>query len=168
MTVEHVDGHVSDAGEQFHDGRYFPVVVSTWLGEIDPQSISRFYAWTDTVLDRAERADTSFVLVLDALELRRPSGSIRRRFQQESNARIDRLERRQAGTVVATRNPVVLGVVSAISWMIRGGVRVTSAGSNEAAIERALGVLERAGVPRPDGLDPRGYTRPVWSGSRAV
>ncbi|MCA9652072.1 MAG: hypothetical protein KC501_19300 [Myxococcales bacterium] len=160
--------HTVGGGELVLDERFFPVVITTWFGEIRSATIEYCYRWLDQMLARARDEGSKLVVVVDVLEVLRPSAVLREGFVHETNARADALERSHACTIVAARGPVMLGSISAVVWMLRGGIRVTTARDVPQALERGLRRLDALGMPRPPGLEPRRYERPQRSGAGAA
>lgn len=152
--------HVDATGVVALDDRWFPIVIGTWLGDIGHPGIDEYYAWYDRQLARAELEGVKLVLMVDALEATPVSTELRRRFIHETNVR-DAVRRRCVGSVfVVVRGPFLLGIVASVVSLVRG-LRLSTVGDMPSALERALVKLDGAGVPRPAGLDPKTYARPV-------
>jgi hypothetical protein len=159
-VLEH---HVEPTGAVTLDDRWFPVVIGTWWGELGP-CIDAYYAWYDRQLARARAEGTTLVLVIDGLEVQRPTGEVRKRFVAESDARAEVNRERVAGMFVVVRGAFLLGALASVVTLVRGGLRLSSASDVATALERGLAKLDHAGVPRPPGLDPRAYVRPSRPG----
>jgi len=157
-----VQRHEHSRGAIVVDDRWFPILIGTWFGESVSSSLDVFYRFYDEQLDRAAAEGIDMVLVTDALDVLRPSSEIRERFARETALREPRIQRHVLGSIVATRGGVVQAVVA---WLVhrRRGLWIASVRDMPAALERALAKLDQAGVPRPLGLDPRGYERPPRS-----
>ena len=154
-----LERHVEPTGVVALDDRWFPIVIGTWLGDIDHSSIDAYYAWYDRQLARAELERTKLVLMVDALEATPVSTELRRRFVHETKLR-EEVRRRCVGSVfVVVRGPFLLGIVASVVSLVRG-LRLSTFGDMPSALERALVKLDGAGVPRPAGLDPKAYVRP--------
>ncbi|MEM7158461.1 MAG: hypothetical protein AAF799_36820 [Myxococcota bacterium] len=156
-AVEH---HDSGDGSLILDDRLFPVVLGTWIGEIDVSMVELYYGWLDGMIERAESEHTRIVTVTDGLDARRPRGEVRRAFAEHTDARQASMDRAVIGTVVATRGPVLLGAVAAVFWMMRGGPRLLTTSDMPKALERTRKILVANGVRPPRDFDPSRYERP--------
>lgn len=156
-VLEH---HVGAAGAVAMDDRWFPIVIGTWWGEVEPALLDSYYAWFDRQLARAREEGTQIALVFDARGVTRTTAAIRRRFVHETDIREAMLRERVVGMFVVVRGALLLGMVAAIVTLVRGGLRLSTVGEPSAALERALAKLDHAGVARPAGLDPRSYAPP--------
>lgn len=155
-----LEHHVEPTGAMTLDDRWFPIVICTWWGDVGP-CIDAYYVWYDRQLARARVEGTKLVLIIDGLEVQRPSGDVRRRFIAESDARQAVNRERAAAMFVVVRGAFLLGAVASVVSLVRGGLRLSSAGDVPTALARGLVKLEHAGLPRPPGLDPKAYQRPT-------
>jgi hypothetical protein len=148
------------AGALALDDRWFPVVIGTWWGEIGPGMMDAYFGWYDRQLARAREEQTKIALVIDALEIVRLSGEMRRRFIAESDLREGPNREHVASMCVVLRGALLRGILASVATLVRGALRVSSAGDVLTALERSLARLDHAGVARPAELDPRSYAAP--------
>jgi hypothetical protein len=156
-----LERHADATGVVALDDRWFPVVIGTWLGDIDHRKIDAYYAWYDRQLARAEAEGTKVVVMVDSVEATPVPTEIRRRFIHETNVRAEVRQRCVASVLVVVRGAFLMGIVASVVTMVRGGVRLSTFADMPSALERALVKLDALGVPRPAGLDPKTYVRPV-------
>lgn len=154
-----LEHHVDREGSVTMDDRWFPVVIGTWWGDIAP-CIDAYYAWYDRQLSRAHAEGVKLLLVIDALDVTRPTSAVRKRFVTESDARAAVNRERVAGMFVVVHGAFLMGVLASVVTLVRGGLRLSSAGDVPTALARGLMKLDLAGVPRPPGLDAKAYQRP--------
>lgn len=154
-----LEHHVDREGALTMDDRWFPVVIGTWWGDIAP-CIDAYFAWYDRQLSRAQAEGVKLVLVVDALDIRRPTSAARKRLVTESDARAAVNQARVAGMFVVLHGAFLMGVLASVVTLVRGGLRLSSVSDVPTALGRALVKLDLAGVPRPPGLDATAYQRP--------
>jgi uncharacterized protein YjeT (DUF2065 family) len=141
------------------DDRWFPVVIGTWWGDMAP-CIDAYFGWYDRQLSRAQAEGVKLVLVVDGLDVTRPTSAVRKRFVAESEARAAVNQARVVGMFVVVHGAFLMGVLASVVTLVRGGLRLSSAGDMPTALARGLVKLDLAGVARPPGLDAMAYQRP--------
>ncbi len=143
------------------DDRYLPVLISTWIGPPIPPLVRKSFARTDELLHEARENGTKIVQAVDTLLAGRPDSITRKVISELSDAQTDRYgDLILTPTAVAINNPLLRGAITSINWITRNSLDVDVHRTMEATIRAALGRLDRAGIRRPDGLEPAGYVCP--------
>ena len=143
------------------DDRYFPLVVTTWFGDPSEAMVERYFAWLVGLVDRTVAAQTKYVLITDASDAKRPRPSVRQQIAERTDALPDVVVDINVGNYVVVENPLVRGALTAMQWLSRSTWTNKTVGSCAEAIALGLEDLDGHGIPRPAGLDPARYARPV-------
>jgi hypothetical protein len=142
------------------DPRGWPIVIATWFGEPTELLVDRYFAAHDVILDRARKARERIVLITDAFATERPSAKARKRITDLTAAQPSDVMALTVASYVVIENPMIRGVVTALSWVNPKMAESQNVATITIALERALASLDQAGIPRPKGLTPAGYRRP--------
>jgi hypothetical protein len=142
--------------------RYYPVVVATWFGVLDPSIVDRYGAWLERMGERAAARSERLVIIGDVTGLEaRPDPDVRRAMA----AAIERLQTRHPGRILGVStiigSPVMRAVINMVLAITRQKLDLKPVKDMEQAIVRTLELLEGAGIPRPQGLDATTYQRPT-------
>lgn len=160
--MEGVQHHTSGETSLTLDSRYFPIVVGTWVGAMTTQTVRTGTAWVDRMAERARREDVAFVLISDTTRLtEKPRVELRNEFA----ACIDRINEHDPGRflrlVVVVRHRMMRAFLAMLLWMLKRKFRISTTGTIDDALTTARALLEAAGVPHPEGLDPSTYRCPA-------
>ena len=141
------------------DARYFPAVISTWVGIPNPEMARAAVAWLDRIADRAIREETRFALVSDSRRMLKPRADFRVPLAKGVDKVNARAQGRFLGVFMVIESPLIRAFATTVLWMQRRKFRLTTHGSVPEAITQAMRVLDASGVT-PPRLDPHGYLRP--------
>lgn len=155
-TLSFVDGSASVVV----DDRSWPVVFATWFGEATVPLVEEYFAHHATLIERARAERTRIVLVTDTFGADRPSPKARKRIGELSAAQAATVAPHTLKSIVVIESALLRGVVTALAWIDPGLAQSENIASIEGAIERALALLDGAGIPRPKALTASGYRRP--------
>ena len=141
------------------DERYFPLLISTWIGEPTLEMVDRYFAWNTVALIRARTEGMMAAVVIDALDAGLPDSSVLQVVAARSLDIEDDAERYSIGQgYVALRSKLVRGALTAIRW-VNPNVGIHPMKSMEAALAAALRELRERGHPMPVRV-PEVYERP--------
>lgn len=144
------------------DDRSWPIVWATWFGEPTEALVDKYFdCHGSKILERARRERQRIVLLTDTFATERPAPKVRKRI-------VDRTAEQPADgkslamkSYIVVENPLMRGVITALSWIDPTMAESESVASPAIAIERALEALDAAGIPRPAGVTAAAYRRPV-------
>lgn len=142
------------------DDRWPGIVFASWFGEASVALVDRYYDFHETVLARARRDRTKFVLVTDTFGAGRPSPAARKRIADRFAALGPDAKETTAASYIIIENALLRGVVTALAWLDPRLESSVTVASTAAAIEGAFSVLRANGITPPADLSPTSYRRP--------
>lgn len=142
------------------NAEHFPVLLPTWFGNPSVPSVECFIDWLDRMAARAKQEGTKVVLMGDLTQAQRPTPEVRRALARS----LDRFEARNGdgfiGGSTIIGQPLMRAVVTMVLALTRVKIDFRPVKSLAAAFERTRRLLDAAGIPWPEGLDPDTYERP--------
>ena len=151
LRIDGPDGHITC------DARHWPIVIATWVGDADIESVREFFRWNGEVIERA-RAEGGYLMITDADRASRPAPDVRRVVAQLTNDMPEDAKSLSHGNYLVLSSALVRGAITAMQWMSREKWTTVQVGSIPEAISRAFVDLDKAGLRRPVSLDPNQYT----------
>lgn len=140
--------------------QYFPIVIATWFGVPSVNIIERYGAWLNRMADRAKKQGTKVVLLGDFTTAARPTPEVRRAMATA----IERLTERHGdgflGGSTIIGQPLMRAVVTMVLALTRQKIDFKPVKSLAAGFERTRQLMDAAGIPWPEGFDPKTYERP--------
>ncbi len=140
---------------------HLPVVFVTWFGRPSSKAVETYAEWMVEQARRAHESQSPFIIIGDTTAVDGHPGPVLRR--QMANVLND--VRKAAGesllhifTVID--NMTLRTIVKMTTFLIRRELPSMAVRDLEDALNRAFQVLDEAGVPRPEGLDPTTYRSP--------
>lgn len=149
------------------DARYFPLLVTTWVGAPSETQVRRYHDWLDEQVEAARTRGVQVVTVADAREADSPDATVRRLFAELADDAFDRHNGILHGHVAVLNNAVLRGALTAVSWMMRRGPSIRVEAELGPAIRKALLMLDQLGVDHPEPL-PTKYVAPDHEDSVAT
>lgn len=154
--------YTADDACVFVDDFYAPVLMSHWYGVSDVPAVERFARWHDAQIERARVAGKKIVLVSDARFCGRPTAEVRKFFADWAAAQTAGQRETLLGILAVVPGAAVRGALTVIGWVSEDVRRVTPVATVPEAIEKALAMLDAAGIERPAKLDPATYASPCF------
>lgn len=151
MRLDGRDGHI------VCDARHWPVVIATWVGNADLDSVRKFFDWNHEVIDKA-RGEKGYVIITDADRASRPPPDVRRLVAQLTDAMPADSTALNVGNYIVITSALVRGALTAMQWISRDRWATVQVASMAEAISRAFLDLDQAGIRRPTTLDPNAYS----------
>ncbi len=148
----------------YFDDSHLPVLIVTFMGTTNLQACEWFGARYGEVLEAAHARGEKVVSISDASRANRPPPEVRRFFAEWMGTIPDHLNEATLASIAVITNPLMRGAMTAIGWINEDVRDVVSVPSLEQGIERAMAMLDAAGVPRPTGLDAASYRVPSAAG----
>ena len=139
------------------DDRHIPVVIYLWSGATTVELASWHMAENERICAELVARKQKFVLVSDASASDRPSPAVRKVFAEAVERTPDSHGEFTLGNIVVISSPLMRGAMTALSWVTTKMAKMDTVATMQEGLERALGELDAAGVPRPEGLDPANY-----------
>jgi hypothetical protein len=155
-TLALCDGDAAVVVDASHPG----VVISTWFGAPNAELVERYFEWLEPRLARFAADKVPYGLINDASEAGRPQPTVRRMLAERGDAASAASVKLMLGSYTVIENPLVRGVMTALSWVSRGGWSTTIIGSCGDAIERLAEDFDAGGAPFPTTLKRATYRRP--------
>ena len=150
---------VGDEGEVAFDDAHWPFVFIKWWGTPNIDLVDRYFDAQEEAAERARREGVRMVVVSDALEVKNPPATVRKRIGERTAAMGD-ISVVNLKSYVVLSNPMVRGALTAIQWFTRDAFEVEYVATCAQAIERGLVVLGEIGQDPPAGLGPDAYRPP--------
>jgi hypothetical protein len=138
---------------------HFPVVIATWFGKPDVETINFYFEWQARRLARARDEETKVVTIIDVLDTERPPASVRKTLADQSEAILGEFDELIVHSWVVVDNVLVRGALTAISWITP--MRISTSRRTREALEEGCRALLSAGIGLPSSLDPASYQRPT-------
>jgi hypothetical protein len=143
------------------DLRHFPVQIGTFFGESTERLARAYFEWSNEVASEVIARGQKYVLVSDNTSALRPPATVRKLVSELIDAGPEGQTDALLATFVVFDSALVRGAVTAMQWLSNREWRLTTAATVHEAIERALLVLDAAGLARPPGLSPATYVAPA-------
>jgi hypothetical protein len=143
------------------DDRYFPLVITKWVGAATIEIVREHFADLDRLLQRAADTGTKMVQVTNLLATEAPPALTRKAISELSDKQVERF-----GSVmlrpsyVAMDNMLLRGTLIAINWVSRNAINIEPFSTMAAALNAGLERLTREGLPHPFGFDIDTYRMP--------
>lgn len=142
----------------------WPIVTSTWFGPATEPLVVGYFARTDGHVSLAKARGERFAMITDTYATAPPPAKVRQRIAELSGTHGPRAKPYVVGSFTVIENPLIRGVVTALSWIDSTMADTTNVGSYEAALAAAIAALSRAGIEAPAQLptrqaDPRRASR---------
>lgn len=137
------------------DEQSWPIWRSTWFGAATERLVSEYFARMDLVLRRARSQHERVVMVTDTYLTEAASARVRQRIGELSRSQTHMAQDLVVASFTIIENPVIRGVVTALSWIDPQMMRTTNVGSFDAAIVASLAALRAARIPAPEVLPTR-------------
>lgn len=145
------------------DSRYFPILITRWIGKPTRPLAEHYFRWHDAMLERADFEETRVVHVTDATRAKQPDPPVRKYVGEASNERI-RHNEVAINSYIALESAMVRGVLTVIGWVMGDNrSKMTTTPSLKSALELALVDLDRNKIARPRGLDASRYDQQSMS-----
>lgn len=141
--------------------RYFPVLIATWFGDPSVEIARRYVDWLEQMTIRAKEEGTKVVVLGDTTTVSRPSPEVRRAIALALAGFLDRNGDGFVGGATIIDKPLMRAVITTVMALTRNRPNFKPVKSLEAAFERIQELLQDAGIPWPEGLDPQTYQRPA-------
>lgn len=135
--------------------RHLPLVLSTFRGELDLESVQRHESEVNEILLAQLSRRNPVVYIVDARGLSMPSALVRRHWANRINESRSVLES-LLGTFIVVDNAFLRGALTAIAWMTDAAKTLVYAGSLEEAVQRANDRLIENGHA-PTNFAPSAY-----------
>lgn len=138
------------------DSRYPPIVYVTWAGVPDVALIERYFAVTVEQATELVKLGKRCVMISDTRAMGRTSPLGRRRISELSRTHQELLEQAGYASCLIVENPLVRGVITALSW-VDPTMDSKVVGTVDEAMAWATQTLKEAGaaVPVLDDVDWR-------------
>jgi hypothetical protein len=140
------------------DDRYAPLIVSTFLGEVDLSQGLWYERIVLGVITREATGGRRVVSVHDASRATRTTAEMRQFWADMSARNAATMESRTLANLVVVTNPLMRGVITAVGWMNPKVASLKIFPTLDAATTDALRLLREAGTPA--ALPPGGYRLP--------
>lgn len=129
------------------DDRYAPLVVSSFIGDVDLSLGTWYEQITQRLISSQFSQGRRVVNIHDASLATRTSAEMRK-FWAEMSARNEAtMQTKTLANLIVVTNPILRGVITAVSWLNPKVAKLQVFSSLDAAVKTALGLLESAGTP---------------------
>jgi hypothetical protein len=142
------------------DTRHEPIVISTWFGAPNTALVERYFDWLGETLGGFAATKTGYGLINDASDAGRPDPMVRRLLAERGDVVSAESVHLMLGSYTVISNPLVRGVMTALSWVRRGSWQTTLAASCAEAIAGLHATFEQQGQRFPAQLRAAEYRRP--------
>jgi hypothetical protein len=146
-----------------HDDRYAPIVITIWSGRANIEAARWHTELQEQDMQKAVAKGQKLISISDATKAERPGPEVRKFWADSLASTTPEQEAGTLSTYVVISSAVMRGVMTAIGWLSERARSIKSEPTLADAIRAALEDLDAAGIPRPAGLDPDGYTPPAES-----
>jgi hypothetical protein len=158
------DGHVLEhrrIGDSliYLDARYFPTIITTWVGTANVENCEWFASWYDAQIDRAIAEGVKIVSISDTLDASRPPPEVRKFFADWMDRLGDRADEGSLQSIAIIPNPLMRGALTAVGWVNPKARLVKGVASLSDALHSAQAAYESRGLAAPP-LDLDHYERP--------
>lgn len=136
-----------DTGAAFIDARYAPLIVSCFVGDVD-LAVGKWYEDNLAEVILGETAGGRRVVnVNDASRSIRTSPDMRKFWAEMSERNSEMMAERTLGNIIVVTNPLMRGVITAVSWLNPRVAKMQVLPSFERAVAEAVSRLSGAGYP---------------------
>jgi hypothetical protein len=143
------------------DDRYFPLVITKWVGAATIEMVREHFADLDRLLQRATDSGTKVLQVSDLLGTEAPPALTRKLISELSDKQVERFSSIMLRpSYVAMDNMLLRGTLIAINWVSRNAINIEPFPTMAAALNAGLERLTREGLPHPFGFDIDTYRMP--------
>lgn len=153
-----VDVNEGKKGVVIVDNRYVPLIVSTFIGEVELDQGLWYERVTLELIAREAQAGRRVVSIHDASRVTKTSADMRRFWAEMSARNSATLESRTLANVVVVTNALMRGVLTAVGWMNPRVASLKLFPSLDAAVAASQKLLQAAGTPVT--IPPGGYQLP--------
>ncbi len=156
--VESIEG---SAGAIVIDDRYSPLIVTSFMGDVDLQVGTWYEKTIQRIIERETLYGRRVVNVHDASRSTRTSPEMRKFWAEMSARNHATMDAKMLGNIVVITSPLMRGVLTAVGWLNPRVASLQVFASVDSAVTEALEILEAAGTPAavPEG----GYKLPTQS-----
>jgi hypothetical protein len=148
------------------DDRYAPLLVSTFMGQIELAEGQWFEETLCRLIRREYALGRRIINISDPTRTGRTKAEMRKFWAEMSARHEDEFAMRTLAHPIVVTNPVFRGVVTAIGWLNPAVAKIELFPSLEAAVEDSVQRLERAGTPVT--LPTGGYRLPEEASSAQI
>ena len=148
-----VEEYVCPHGKLVLDARWFPVLVTGSVGEVEHAGVVALCDWMDRMVEEACARDVTLVTITSTAGTKRPRKEDVRYIMARADARTERAPGRVIAGLVVVEGAVMRGIVALALWLGKQPIRMTTVASMSEAVGRARQLLEQAGVAVPPDLD---------------
>jgi hypothetical protein len=164
---EPVSGTSTGPARILIDDRFFPLVITKWVGLAPMELVREHFADLDRLLQRAMDTRTRMVQVSDSLTAEAPPALTRKAISEMSDKQVERFSSvLLRPSYVAMDNILLRGTLIAINWVSRNAINIEPYATMPAALKAGLERMDREGLTRPVGLDVDRYTVPDPAGKK--
>ncbi len=154
-----VEAKEGPTGAVVIDDRYAPLVVSSFVGDVDLPLGTWYEQVTQKIILNQFLEGRRVVNVHDASRSTRTSPEMRKFWADMSARNAATMESRTLGNLIVVSNPLIRGVLTAVGWLNPQVAKLKVFSSLEAAVSEAVEMLDGAGTPV--ALPPGGYQLPT-------
>ncbi len=140
------------------DDRYLPLLVSTYVGEVEIQQGRWYERVVLEVIGRAASEGRRVASVHDTSRVTRTTAEMRQFWAEMSSRNAPTLESRTLANLMVVTSALMRGVLTAVGWMNPKVASLKLFPSLDAAVTEALRLLRDAGTPVT--LPAGGYRTP--------
>lgn len=136
-----------DTGAAFIDLRFAPLIVSCFVGDVD-LALGKWYERTlaEVILGQTS-GGRRVINVNDASRSIRTSPDMRKFWADMSERNSEMMAAHTLGNIIVVSNPLMRGVITAVSWLNPRVAKMQVLPSLERAVAEAVGRLGGAGHP---------------------
>ncbi len=142
------------------DERYYPIMITTWIGNASKEAVDWFFVHNDRELARVIKEGQVHAMLTDACAASRPDATARSQIAAKTNevkARYPEADALRAVSFVVLTNALIRGALTAVGWLV-GGMDHEYTSTMEEALLKTKAAFETKKVPWPAGLDPSRYS----------
>lgn len=143
------------------DDRFFPLVITKWVGLVTIEIARDHFAELDSLLQRAVDTNTKLMQVSDSLNMEAPPALTRKAISEFSDRQVERFATvLLKPSYVAMDSILLRGALIAINWVSRNTINIEPFPTLTEALKAGLARMDREGLPRPAGFDIDRYSVP--------
>lgn len=146
-VIETIRLRQCDTGAAFIDARFSPLIVSCFVGDVDLE----LGQWYERALEEVILGETSgggrVINVNDASRSIRTSAEMRKFWAEMSERNSEIMAQRTLGNIIVVSNPLMRGVITAVSWLNPRVAKMQVLPSLDRAVVEAVARLSGAGYP---------------------
>jgi hypothetical protein len=165
VLVVMIERNEGPTGMIVFDSRYSPLIVVTFIGDLDLAQGRWFEETSLKVAQRESAKGRRLAMIHDATRSTRTSPEMRKFWTEMSKRAQPATNAATLASYIVVSNPVIRGVLTAISWVAPDVAKMETFANLDSAIGKATRVLEAAGISVT--VPASGYELPAQT-SRAV